>query len=431
MGNNYRFKLSDIIPNAWFYKLRDLGRAKNQTSTTQSRKNKQPSSTPTSSSTKHSSKPKQQPHQFNIPRKSYYFTSDDRIINNTSPSPKNQKMLNTNNFHEPPRKSTKQSRAKRRVSRTCSSPKYNSLELHDPEFRTDSVLLPNESLLSFDKMVSFSNNYSSSCGCRVLHSNNNNTNDVIIIDVDNNSIARRKDEKLEGYDDSISHYLPPPILTKPSSTKFNDELKSDENHDDDVSKNNKKKETKPRSRMVRHKIQQKKFKVEFDRRMDDLESGPMTLDQSDGSRCVVSSNEVNVCKSDRRESDSIKGSLKVKIVKQDNASMKELSNTPSGGGGRRLRLRINSPRIRCRKSLSPAAGGRRSLSDSFAIVKSSFNPRRDFRESMVEMIVQNNIRSSKGLEDLLACYLSLNSDEYHDLIINVFKQIWFDLTNNQ
>lgn len=63
------------------------------------------------------------------------------------------------------------------------------------------------------------------------------------------------------------------------------------------------------------------------------------------------------------------------------------------------------------------------------MVKSSVDPRRDFRESMVEMIVENNMRTSKDLEDLLACYLQLNSDEYHEMIIKVFKQIWFDLAN--
>lgn len=67
------------------------------------------------------------------------------------------------------------------------------------------------------------------------------------------------------------------------------------------------------------------------------------------------------------------------------------------------------------------------MSDSYAVVKSSADPRREFMESMVEMIVENNIRASKDLEELLACYLSLNSDEYHDVIISVFKQIWFDL----
>lgn len=98
-----------------------------------------------------------------------------------------------------------------------------------------------------------------------------------------------------------------------------------------------------------------------------------------------------------------------------------------------VRLRLNSPKIGSRKMQSQArksisSSKRRTLSDSFAIVKSSLDPQSDFRESMMEMIVENNIRASKDLEDLLACYLSLNSDEYHDLIIKVFKQIWFDLT---
>ncbi|CAL0302584.1 unnamed protein product [Lupinus luteus] len=341
-------------------------RKQSSTTTSQSTKNKQLSSIPTSS------KPKQ-PQQYYNPRKSYHFTRDlnqgGRLINTSSPH--NQKVLNTANFHEQPRKPTIQ-RAKRRSSR-ASSPL--ELGFHDP----DSVLLPTDQSL-------------------VLHSNNNNNNvnktkDDIIIDVDNNSIAR-KDDKLGGvYDGSFSKLVLPPIVTK-RSTKFNDFLSDD-------AKNNNNKETKPRSRMVANKDQLQKVKGE--------------------SRF----NTVN-----HSESKSLKGSLKVKIVKENKASMKEVKNSPSGG--RRLRLKINSPRIRNRKSVPwVATGGRRSLSDSFVIVKSSLNPRRDFRESMVEMIVHNNIRSSKGLEDLLACYLCLNSDEYHDIIIKVFKQIWFDLSDNE
>lgn len=99
-----------------------------------------------------------------------------------------------------------------------------------------------------------------------------------------------------------------------------------------------------------------------------------------------------------------------------------------------LKLRTNSPRIvnrrriqlQGRKSVSKSKP-RKSMSESFAVVKSSKDPQRDFRDSMVEMITENNLSASKDLEDLLACYLSLNSDEYHDLIITVFKQIWFDV----
>ncbi|XP_061368521.1 transcription repressor OFP1-like [Gastrolobium bilobum] len=371
MGN-YRFKLSDMMPNAWFYKLRDMGRARKQTPT-QTKKKKQS----LSASNTVSSKPKQ-PHQCNPnPRKSYYFTRELKPSDRICTSPANNQNISDTNFPESPRKSTKQ-RPKRRTPRTSSpklvtssvsSPLDSSAESEfpEPEIRTDRVL-PTE---SFNEMVLWSN----SCGCRVF----SNSNDIII-DVDNNSIAR-KDDKLEGYD-SFSDLVLPPIGNKPA--KFNELLS-----------HAKKKGTKPRSRITTH------------------------------------------------EEQNIQGSLKVKILKEDTASMKEERNTPcrrfsvSSPG---VRLRTNSPRIASRKiqahgrksvSSATGSGSRRSLSDSFAIVKSSFNPQRDFRESMVEMIVQNNIRTSKDLEDLLACYLSLNSDEYHDLIIKVFKQIWFDLTDNQ
>jgi len=360
-----------MIPNAWFYKLRDMGRGRKQ-NTTPSGKKKQSSST----STPHSSKPNQPLYQYNNnnnPRKSYYITRDLK----TSPS-------NTPKF-SPPRKSTKQ-RTTRRAPRTTklvssgcscrttlesmwtksdsppehssSSPFDSSPESESPEFRTDRVL-PCSS--SFDEMVSLS---TTSCASCRLNTNKNNTTNDIIIDVDKNSIPR-KDNKLDGYynynnsnnyDDTFSELDLPPIITKPPKLVKKRELKQ--------------------------------------------------------------------------------GSLKVRIVKEVSA-MKEQRNN---GSVRRfsvnspgVRLRVHSPKIagwKGRKSVSSTAssGSRRSLSDSFAVVKSSFDPQKDFRESMVEMIVENNIRASKDLEDLLACYLSLNSDQYHDLIIKVFKQIWFDLT---
>ncbi|XP_045799004.1 transcription repressor OFP1-like [Trifolium pratense] len=342
MGN-YRFKLSDMMPNAWFYKLRDMGRTRNQTQTqtTQQQRKKKKSTTSNTSKSK-------QPHQTN-PRKSYYFTrelnqtSNNNIIYNTSPE-------------QPRKSSSKQQRPKIRTPKTSSSTSspldsFSESESPDPEIRTDRVLLP--------------------------------TNDIII-DVDNNSlISTRKDDKLNGYD-SLSELMKlPPIVTKPENFNY-------------LLNYTKKKQTKPRSK--------------------------------------ISSNDEH----------NVKGSLKVKILK-DEEQRNINTNTPSrrfSMSSPSVKLRINSPRLSSkkiqshgRKSVSStttsSAGNRRSLSDSLAIVKSSMNPQRDFRESMVEMIVQNNIRTSKDLEDLLACYLSLNSDEYHELIIKVFKQIWFDLTDNQ
>ncbi|KAM7263125.1 hypothetical protein ACFE04_000808 [Oxalis oulophora] len=91
-----------------------------------------------------------------------------------------------------------------------------------------------------------------------------------------------------------------------------------------------------------------------------------------------------------------------------------------------VKLRVKSPKmvIRSRKSLtksrkssSSSSGLMMIIDGSFAVVKSSLDPEKDFRESMAEMILQKNIKESKDLEDLLACYLCLNSDEYHYLII--------------
>ncbi|BBN15044.1 hypothetical protein MPTK1_6g16500 [Marchantia polymorpha subsp. ruderalis] len=66
-------------------------------------------------------------------------------------------------------------------------------------------------------------------------------------------------------------------------------------------------------------------------------------------------------------------------------------------------------------------------SDSVAVVKASYDPYQDFRESMVEMILENDIQTAEDLEQLLQCYLSLNSAEYHSIIVQVFSDIWRDI----
>ncbi|KAH6759473.1 ovate family protein 5 [Perilla frutescens var. frutescens] len=65
--------------------------------------------------------------------------------------------------------------------------------------------------------------------------------------------------------------------------------------------------------------------------------------------------------------------------------------------------------------------------NSFAVAKSSIDPQQDFKDSMVEMIIEKGIGHPDDLEKLLACYLTLNCDEYHDLIISVFRQVWIEL----
>ncbi|GFP80533.1 transcription repressor ofp2 [Phtheirospermum japonicum] len=96
-----------------------------------------------------------------------------------------------------------------------------------------------------------------------------------------------------------------------------------------------------------------------------------------------------------------------------------------GNQGPRTARRKTEKNNRERKSVEKLTG--LFYSESLAIVKASIDPERDFRDSMLEMIVENNIRVSKDLEDLLACYLSLNSNQYHGLIIKAFEQIWFNM----
>ncbi|GAA0171219.1 hypothetical protein LIER_25305 [Lithospermum erythrorhizon] len=67
--------------------------------------------------------------------------------------------------------------------------------------------------------------------------------------------------------------------------------------------------------------------------------------------------------------------------------------------------------------------GSLSLRGSFAVVKNSRDPYNDFRTSMVEMIMEKNISSAEDLENMLQCFLSLNSYHHHRIIIEVFTQI--------
>ncbi|XP_077236928.1 ovate family protein 1 [Tasmannia lanceolata] len=315
MGN-YRFRLSDLMPNSWFYKLRDMTKTRSQ-NISHPKKNKHPPI-----ATQPPSTPRKDP-QLSHPRQSYYFTTQpnsDQFYN----SPINFKASDTY-FHDPPRNSRR--KTKRKNHRSSS------------------------------KLVTSSVSSGCSCGTTFDYSATD-----IIIEMDNKESYIQKINKPDGFD-SISELELPPILTKP--TKFSDP--------------------------IRDQIQKKET-----------------------------------------EHTKFRGSAKLE-EKIRHSARKSISQSSQG-----LRIRTNSPRLASRKlqatnrkNTSTMGSRRNSVSESFAIMKSSFDPQRDFRESMVEMIVENNIRASKDLEELLACYLSLNSDVYHDVIIKVFKQIWFDLTDIQ
>ncbi|EEF39000.1 hypothetical protein RCOM_0344380 [Ricinus communis] len=62
-----------------------------------------------------------------------------------------------------------------------------------------------------------------------------------------------------------------------------------------------------------------------------------------------------------------------------------------------------------------------------AMEKSSHDPRQDFRESMVEMIMANRLEEPKQLRSLLNYYMSMNAQVYHGIILEVFHEVCSDL----
>lgn len=64
------------------------------------------------------------------------------------------------------------------------------------------------------------------------------------------------------------------------------------------------------------------------------------------------------------------------------------------------------------------------VKESFAIVKRSDDPYEDFKNSMMDMIVEKQMFEERDLEQLLQCFLSLNSRHYHGVIVQAFAEIW-------
>ncbi|XP_010548340.1 PREDICTED: transcription repressor OFP7 [Tarenaya hassleriana] len=59
-----------------------------------------------------------------------------------------------------------------------------------------------------------------------------------------------------------------------------------------------------------------------------------------------------------------------------------------------------------------------------AVVKRSEDPYEDFKGSIVEMIVEKKLFDAAELEQLLCCFLALNSRRHHRTIITAFSEIW-------
>lgn len=131
--------------------------------------------------------------------------------------------------------------------------------------------------------------------------------------------------------------------------------------------------------------------------------------------------------------------MKIKELKTKNANQRKSEQKSREPEKKRSKItgkvKVSSPRIRAlemKKAKIKIKGKEkidegRTSQESFIVVKCSFDPQKDFRDSMMEMIMEKQISQPEELEDLLTWYLTLNSEEYHDLIVKVFRQLQFDL----
>ncbi|KAF2307702.1 hypothetical protein GH714_030924 [Hevea brasiliensis] len=62
--------------------------------------------------------------------------------------------------------------------------------------------------------------------------------------------------------------------------------------------------------------------------------------------------------------------------------------------------------------------------ESLAVEKDSDDPYLDFRQSMLQMILEKEIYSKDDLRELLNCFLQLNSPYHHGIIVRAFTDIW-------
>ncbi|XP_071739252.1 uncharacterized protein [Rutidosis leptorrhynchoides] len=67
--------------------------------------------------------------------------------------------------------------------------------------------------------------------------------------------------------------------------------------------------------------------------------------------------------------------------------------------------------------------------NSLAVEKDTNDPYVDFRDSMLQMIVEKEIYKKDDLRELLNCFLQLNSPYYHGIIVKAFTEIYNNLSN--
>ncbi|KAG7573091.1 DNA-binding domain ovate family-like [Arabidopsis suecica] len=325
MGN-YKFRISEMLPNAWFHKLKDMT------------KHSKPKNKPSSSSSSNTCS-KKKPSSDSLPHHHSYFSNS--LVANNPP------------HYNSPRNSLHTKRMSKRKT------------LYKPSLKP----------LTPPPLVSASFNKS----------------------------------KINGQDSSYSMF--PALETSPESFVYS--FYEEDDDDEFVDFSNFKTNTKNKA------FTKQKVKVYDSKEKACLASNPIKKPQK-------SHLSVKINREKEEEDDG--------EYRAEKKYQRQVSSGRKSSAGINLK-RVNSPRIQLsgtRRSTSRRSSeSKQDVLESFAVMKQSVDPKKDFRESMIEMIEENNVRASKDLEDLLACYLSLNPKEYHDLIIQVFEQIWLQLTKTK
>ncbi|KAE8100217.1 hypothetical protein FH972_018141 [Carpinus fangiana] len=106
-----------------------------------------------------------------------------------------------------------------------------------------------------------------------------------------------------------------------------------------------------------------------------------------------------------------------------NSTEKEMDNVKKANRGLRRCESISASASALRRMIACTVHGTK-VRESFAVVKRTEDPYEDFKRSMLEMILEKQIFETKDLEELLRCFLSLNSRLYHGVIVEAFSEIW-------
>eukprot|EP01018_Ginkgo_biloba_P001620 Gb_22142 [translate_table: standard] len=125
--------------------------------------------------------------------------------------------------------------------------------------------------------------------------------------------------------------------------------------------------------------------------------------------------------------------MQMNVSRRRSCSRKTLQDLIVEGEGS-----ILGPNVRAEKDLDsvfrrsfsvslPREFGSGLTGDTVALVMYSSNPLQDFRDSIHEMIMENDSRDPNFLDQLACCYLALNAPEYHRLITRAFAMVFVEL----